>query len=357
MNLVFERHTFNLKDFWDLISCLHLEMNAKKFTSQILFVHISFWLIYGISNAYLWSTFDRNYNETTFYGITRLPVKMMAVYINYALLTKFFFQKKYFLFSCLFLMNLFLAGIIQTLISAHGIFNYENFTQYSLPVYSVVLLSSVLIIIRQLFIKVNESKQMEIEKVRSELSFLKAQFQPHFLFNTLNNIYSLTIDNSQLAGKSILQLSGLLRYVLYESEAEKVGLQKEINYLKDYIELERIRFATRLELSFNISGNIADKKIVPALLIPFLENAFKHASNNLNEKIWITIDLIVKDGCLGLTVENSVYPDGTTQKQDAHSGIGLENVKRRLSLLYKDFTLNYGLKENYYHTFLKIPLA
>ena len=198
---------------------------------------------------------------------------------------------------------------------------------------------------------------MEIEKIKSELSFLKTQLQPHFLFNTLNNIYSLTFNNSQLAGKSILQLSGLLRYVIYESEAEKVDLQKEINHLKDYIELEKIRFASRLELSFNISGHLADKKIAPVLLMPFLENAFKHASNKMNEKIWITIDLIVKESNLYFTVENSVFLDGKTQMQNSYSGIGLENVKRRLSLLYENYTLNNELKENYYHTFLMIPLG
>ena len=332
-------------------------MNFSKFSSQTFLFHILFWVIYAISNAYLWQTFDRTYNQTTFYGVTRLPLKVIAVYINYFLLTEYFFQKRYFIFSYLFALNLFLSGLAQTYISAHGIFNYGNFTQYSLPVYSVVMVSSILIIIRQFFIKVRESQQMEIENIKSELGFLKAQFQPHFLFNTLNNIYSLTISNNQLAGKSILQLSGLLRYVLYESETEKVELQKEINYLNDYIELERIRFASRMELSFNIAGNISDQKIAPILLIPFLENAFKHASNKLNEKIWITIDLIVKEGNLTLTIENSVFPEGKTQVQNAHSGIGLENVKRRLSLLYKNFTLSNELKENYYHTFLKIPLG
>ena len=308
-------------------------------------------------NAYLWQTFDRTYNETTRYGLTRLPLKIIAVYINYFLLTAYFFQKRYFIFTCLFLLNLIITGLIQTFISAHGIFNYESFTQYSLPVYSVVLVSSVLIIIHQFFIKVRESRQMEMEKIKSELGFLKAQFQPHFLFNTLNNIYSLTLSNNHLAGRAILQLSGLLRYVLYESETEKVDLRKEINYLQDYIELEKMRFASRLELSFNISGNISDEKIAPILLIPFLENAFKHASNKLDEKIWITIDLIVKEGNLSFTVENSVFPDGKTQVHNTYSGIGLENVKRRLSILYENYSLNSELKENYYHTFLRIPLG
>src|SRR5258706_3856658 len=177
-----------------------------KFTYRTIFVHLLFWVVYCISNAYLWHTFDRTYNENTLYGMTRLPLKIIGVYINLFLLIQFFFKKKYIAFFGGFLLNLILAGLIQTYISAPTIFNYQSFTQYSLPVYSVVLLSSVLIIIRQFFIKSNESKQMEIEKIKNELSFLKAQFQPHFLFNTLNNIYSLTFNNSQLAGKSIFQL-------------------------------------------------------------------------------------------------------------------------------------------------------
>jgi LytS/YehU family sensor histidine kinase len=253
-------------------------------------------------------------------------------------------------------LNLIVAGLIQTYISARGIFNYQSFTQYSLPVCSVVILSSALIVIHQFFVKVNESKQLEIEKIKSELSFLRTQLQPHFLFNTLNNIYSLTFSNGDLAGKSILQLSGLLRYVIYESEAERVELKKEINHLKNYIELEKIRFATTLELSFNISGDVAGKKIAPVLLMPFLENVFKHASNKLDDKIWITIDLIVKESVLYFTVENSVFPEGKAQMQNSYSGIGLENVKRRLSLLYENYTLENELRENHYHTFLKIPL-
>jgi two-component system LytT family sensor kinase len=331
-------------------------MHSSRFNYKIVFFHILFWIIYFITNAYLWQTFDKTYNEITFYGLTRLPLKIIAVYINFYLLTRFFFQKKYFTFFIFFLLNLIATGLIQTYISTAGIFSYQIFTQYSLPVCSVAIVSSILVILHQFFIKVNESKQMEIEKIKSELSFLKTQLQPHFLFNTLNNIYSLTFNDSQLAGKSILQLSGVLRYVIYESEAEKVELQNEINHLKNYIELEKIRFGNRLDISFNVSGNIAGKKIAPVLLMPFLENSFKHASNKVNEKIWITIDLIVKENNLFFTVENSVFNDGKIQLQNSYSGIGLENVRRRLSLLYENYTLTNELKENYYHSFLMIPL-
>ena len=331
-------------------------MHFRRLNRRTLLFHIVFWVVYWIANSYLWQTFDKTYNKTTFYGLTRLPVKIIAVYFNLYLLNRFFFQKKYFLFFVLFSLNLITAGLAQTYLSSPRIFNYETITQYSLPVCSVVLLSSVLVIIHRFFAKVNESKQLEIEKIKSELSFLKTQFQPHFLFNTLNNIYSLTFNNSQLAGKSILQLSGLLRYVLYESGGDEVDLQKEIDHLKDYIELEKIRFAARLELSFNISGEVIERKIAPLLLMPLLENAFKHASNKINEKVWITIDLIVKENTLYFTVENSVFLDGKTQVQDAYSGIGLGNVRRRLSLMYKNYSLDNESHENYYHTFLMVPL-
>ena len=331
-------------------------MHFRRLNRRTLLFHIVFWVVYWIANSYLWQTFDKTYNKTTFYGLTRLPIKIIAVYFNLYLLNRFFFQKKYFLFFVLFSLNLITAGLAQTCLSSPGIFNYETITQYSLPVCSVVLLSSVLVIIHRFFAKVNESKQLEIEKIKSELSFLKTQFQPHFLFNTLNNIYSLTFNNSQLAGKSILQLSGLLRYVLYESGGDEVDLQKEIDHLKDYIELEKIRFAARLELSFNISGEVIERKIAPLLLMPLLENAFKHASNKINEKVWITIDLIVKENTLYFTVENSVFLDGKTQVQDAYSGIGLGNVRRRLSLMYKNYSLDNESHENYYHTFLMVPL-
>ena len=331
-------------------------MHFRRLNRRTLLFHIVFWVVYWIANSYLWQTFDKTYNKTTFYGLTRLPVKIIAVYFNLYLLNRFFFQKRYFLFFVLFSLNLITAGLVQTYLSSPGIFNYETITQYSLPVCSVVLLSSVLVIIHRFFAKVNESKQLEIEKIKSELSFLKTQFQPHFLFNTLNNIYSLTFNNSQLAGKSILQLSGLLRYVLYESGTDEVDLQKEIDHLKDYIELEKIRFAARLDLSFNISGEVIERKIAPLLLMPLLENAFKHASNKINEKVWITIDLIVKENTLYFTVENSVFLDGKTQVQDAYSGIGLGNVRRRLSLMYKNYSLDNESRENYYHTFLMVPL-
>jgi hypothetical protein len=111
----------------------------------------------------LWQTFDKNYNEATYYGLTRLPLKILAVYINFFLLGQFFFKKKYVAFFIFFLLNLFLAGFIQSYISTSGIFNYQHFTQYSLPICSVILFSSIIVVVHQFFIQVNESRQLEID--------------------------------------------------------------------------------------------------------------------------------------------------------------------------------------------------
>src|SRR6476619_2188767 len=111
-----------------------------RFNRRTFFFHLLFWVVYFLSNAYLWQTFDKTYNETTFYGLTRLPIKIIAVYINFYLLIQFFFKKRYFAFFSFFLLNLFIAYLVQTYISAPCVSNYQSFTQYSLPIYSIVIL-------------------------------------------------------------------------------------------------------------------------------------------------------------------------------------------------------------------------
>ncbi|MBL0882259.1 MAG: histidine kinase [Chitinophagaceae bacterium] len=323
-------------------------------TYRKVFIHLLFWLIYSVVNAYLWYTFDKAYIDQSFYGITRLPIKVLAVYGNAYLLERFFFQKKYFYYFLSASIILFLSGLTQTIISDFHVFDFERLTIYSLPIYSVVIVSTIIIVILQYFKKAGETHQLQLEQVRSELNYLKTQVQPHFLFNTLNNIYSLTLENSKQAGKSILQLSELLRYMLYETSAEKIKLSKEVNYLQQYINLEKIRFGEKLELSFNTPEKTEHFMIPPLILIPFVENAFKHAVSVPGEKIWITIDIVIKDAMLFFTVENSTY--NNLKSANAASGIGLENLKRRLSLLYVDFEIVHEQRDNYYHSSLQIPL-
>jgi two-component system, LytTR family, sensor histidine kinase AlgZ len=170
----------------------------------------------------------------------------------------------------------------------------------------------------------------EKEKATAELQLLKAQIHPHFLFNTLNNIYSFSMKGSPKTTGMIARLSTLLSYILYDCKNNEVLLTKEIEVMKDYIDLEKERYANRLETSINIEGDVEGKFIAPLLLLPFIENAFKHGTSEQLEKPWLGFDLSVKENMLRVKIVNSKNDVPFPEKK----GIGIENVQKRLSYLY-----------------------
>lgn len=179
---------------------------------------------------------------------------------------------------------------------------------------------------------VQEAKQ---EQLKSELSFLRSQISPHFIFNILNSIVYLIRAKSSLAEPVTIRLSELMRYMLYESSDAQVPLDKEIEYLNNYIELQRIRFGEDVDIQLGIDGNIHGQSIEPMLLIPFVENAFKHGVGLIDKPV-IHISLQIEDSDLDFMVRNKISGDRPDIK-DPDSGIGLKNVKRRLELLYPGF--------------------
>lgn len=184
------------------------------------------------------------------------------------------------------------------------------------------------------FVATQEKRQQEKQKehLQSELSFLRSQISPHFIFNVLNSIVYLIRSKSDLAEPVTLKLSELMRYMLYESESDQIGLDKEISYLKNYIELQKVRFEEDVTIRANLDGDTSGHVIEPMLLIPFVENAFKHGVGMVIDPI-INIDLAVKGDALTFTVRNKIAPE-SIQDKDSSSGIGLKNVQRRLELLY-----------------------
>ena len=201
-----------------------------------------------------------------------------------------------------------------------------------------------------------KKKEMENEQLSSELRFLKAQINPHFLFNTLNNLYYLAFNNSPNTTEVIAKLSQMMRYMLYESNYPRVPLDKEIEYIQNYISLEKLRFDESVTISFEVKGKTAGVTIVPLVLITFLENAFKHGVSSSASNAWIKATLNVEEGVCYYKVANSkIHESGKTVKEK--SGIGLKNVKRRLDLSY---TENYELavqeNENSYSVDLKLNL-
>jgi LytS/YehU family sensor histidine kinase len=176
------------------------------------------------------------------------------------------------------------------------------------------------------------AQQSETEKLSAELKLLKSQINPHFLFNTLNNLYVLTLNHSKSAPLMVHKLSELMSYMLYDSNQAEVPLDKEIQYIKNYIDLEKIRYGDRLDVTLNIYGNIEDIMVAPLLILPFVENSFKHGARNQLRDGWIHIDIEIQDNTMILKVENS-KPD-FKDEHGKNSGLGLANVRRRLDHLY-----------------------
>ncbi|HLP38635.1 sensor histidine kinase [Lacibacter sp.] len=179
-------------------------------------------------------------------------------------------------------------------------------------------------------IKQREWIQAQQEKTTAELQLLKAQVHPHFLFNTLNNIYSFSLDNSPKTPGLILKLSSLLSYMLYDCKTDEVRLEKEIDIMKNYIDLERERYGNKIEISWCVEGEIKDKLIAPLLLLPFLENAFKHGVSEQIEKPWLGVDISVQHGTLRCKIANSK----NEYVPESDKGIGIDNVKQRLAFIY-----------------------
>lgn len=178
----------------------------------------------------------------------------------------------------------------------------------------------------------------ENESMQSELRFLKSQINPHFLFNTLNSLYALTLKKDDKAPDIVIKLSEMMRYMLYECNEPRVPLHKEINYLKNYLDLERLRQRKGIEIKLDVTGNVSDQTVAPLLLIPFLENSFKHGVNANIKDGFVYANLTVNERSLHFELENS---KGSVMPTQVHGtrpsgGIGLVNVRRRLELLYPE---------------------
>jgi len=208
---------------------------------------------------------------------------------------------------------------------------------------------------KDFYLKSLRIKQLQKENVAAQLQILKAQVHPHFLFNTLNNIYSQTQTESPKGSKMIMGLSDLLRYVLYEGQKPLVSLKQELLMITEYINLEKIRYGNKLDVHVLIPDKSEDLYIAPLLLLPFIENCFKHGTSNMLENPWINLTVELKDLTLIMKLMNGKTPlNGNIQEKQ---GIGINNVSQRLNLLYKDkFDLQIREDEEVFVVDLKVEL-
>ncbi len=213
-------------------------------------------------------------------------------------------------------------------------------------------------IVRNIYnnIKLREkNNQLNIEKKEAELNYLKAQTNPHFLFNTLNNIYSLARDKSDLAPESILRLSKILRFMLYETGGDFIAIEEEIRIMNDYIALERLRYDDSLQIRFDMQVEDQKLQLPPLLMIPLVENAFKHGVSETRNQPFVEIKLRVQNGHLLFVVRNSV--ERMAERGEVKENIGLSNLRKQLALLYTDYELTVHPEEEVFTSTLQINLA
>jgi sensor histidine kinase YesM len=285
-----------------------------------------------------------------FEAILYMPQHMVLSYgLMYFILPKYITREKYWSAISATLLLIFVVAFMSPLIvrfvinpirtawlivprSEHGVF-------YSLMAglrgsMTVAGFAVAIKLIKLWYQKKTDNERLEREKLRAELEILKGQLNPHFMFNTLNSIYSLALKKSENTADAIIRLSNLMRFILTECNSPTIELQKEVEILCNYIELEKARFGKRLDISLNVSGDVQNTAVPPLLLMPFLENSFKHGANEVTEVAWISLDLNVSLPVLTFKLING-KPAENSKAKDSFL-VGLINVQRRLQLLYPD---------------------
>jgi sensor histidine kinase YesM len=326
--------------------------------------HVTFWVFWWISQGFLYSFVALG--DPGFYYRLRLessmleslvyliPHMLLSYSIIYYVIPELLLKQKYWRTAFLVILLFLLTALISSVLSLTvielirtSIIGYlyglpKPFTKGTVFLslmaglrggISIVGIASAIKLMKYWYIKEQRNIQLEKENIASQLQLLKAQVHPHFLFNTLNNIYSYTQKVSPTGSALVMGLSDLLRYILHEGSKQRVPLPKELKMIDDYIMLEQIRYGSRLEISKEISADTEGLVIAPLLLLPFIENCFKHGTSHMLEQAWIRLSIKTEKNILKLTLVNAKMKD-PEKTREMTSGIGIINVRKRLDLIY-----------------------
>lgn len=333
--------------------------------------HLFFWIGYFVFNVIRWGSYFDDYWYSLKSNLVEFPLHIIIVYFNiYYLIPKYILTKKFKRYFLLFLFSLFLLYCIRTGLNfllvtkniwpeAEGIqqaFTFNHIIAVILgELYVVALVSAIKLTFDWIYEK-RRAEDLEKTQLVTELNFLKSQIQPHFFFNTLNNLYALTLKKSDVAPNVVLKLSDIMQYVLYDVKEPLIRLFDEINYIQNYLDLERLRYGDKIIATTAIIGEIENVKVPPLLFLPFIENSFKHGIKNI-EFPEVNITFENKDNkFIIFKVENSFDENRNVENTTKH-GIGNHNVKRRLELLFKDnFELKTYIVDGKYCVQLKMPI-
>lgn len=334
-------------------------------------LHLFFWLIVCFFFYSFFSIGSANINFLLYFSITLSAIAISGSYvIGYKLIPEFLILEKYWKFSLYvsYLIIFILFSVLVTVLFGFMFFfNLEykqmpDLTKNTYVIFVCVILTIVLFtsfkILKHNHKSTEDKKDIEnkflatqLQLKEQELKFLKMQIHPHFLFNTLNTLYGFALKKADDAPEMILKLSNLLDYILYQVDKPLVFLEDEINHIENYISLEKMRFQESLSINFIIETDLKNIQIAPMLLLPFVENAFKHGSQ-INDVLKINIYLKTTNDFLFFEINNSTKNNSTLKK-----GIGLDNIRKRLNMLYNNkHQLNIARNENLFNVQLKISL-
>ncbi|MBN1224606.1 MAG: histidine kinase, partial [Candidatus Aminicenantes bacterium] len=269
-------------------------------------------------------------------GLRIILLGLFPVYFHFFVLEKFFFRKKYVIYTGLFIPAVILYIYLFTLFSPFVFTDKFDYPSSAAFVIFIVLTATSLKAIKRSLSERFLLQEIKAKQVQTELELLKTQINPHFLFNTLNNLYGMARKQEEATADGIARLSHLMRYMIHDSQVDRISLDKEIEQIERLIELQKLRFTKEdnIDIDFKIEGRTKSALIPPMLMIPFVENAFKHGIS-LKAPSFIHIHLKTEPATLHLSIRNSCH-DIPGRKNEFGSGIGLQNVKRRLELLYPD---------------------
>ena len=312
-------------------------------TKKIIF-NVGFWLFLLLTVTFSMIRLEP-FNQSFRIAVLILLPQMVPVYIHDFIFDYFIIRKRYFLYvistACLVMFFGYIIGEFQNYIEPSG----------SSETYVSLLFLMVLYTGARYFrtgtqqrIRINEEKErrikaemelkeLEAKQAQAELNMLKSQVNPHFLFNSLNSIYSLILGKSDIAADTVLKLSDLMRYLLESSQKRKVLVKHELDFLQNYVKLEKIRLGNKAKINFEFIGEESGKIIAPMLLIPFVENCFKHGISINPADNFIDISILVKDNVLILSTSNNIAPKRISLSSK-NTSTGIENVKKRLDVLY-----------------------
>lgn len=284
-----------------------------------------------------------------------------AIFIGYFLLPQFLYKKKHYKFAIYTTISIGISVIIEEFILEQIYFPDDRGSHFDLLFTLYDILPHILILVGFKFAWDATQKQNKIDKLdkiifESQLKYLNSQINPHFLFNNLNNLYSLALEQSPKTPQSILGLSAILRYMIYECREDEVALNREIEHLEHYIQLYQLQLGQRAQVSFQKEISDETVKISPLILIIFVENAFKHSSSSQLEEIEIDIRVKTENKRLIFNCTNNFKEE--TNLQNIDKGVGLKNVIERLKLIYKDeYSLNTVKESGKYIVNLSLPLS